>query len=281
MSTATENQSCEIRLDVPYGGGPQGNLCVDMYLPTAEGLHPALLCLHGGAWLRGSQRQYKSWGPFLAQRGYAVIAVDYRLSSQISPAWPGVWEDVRGALDWLNEQAAALRVDTSRLGTIGDSAGGHMAAMLALHEATSLQIRTMVGVYGIYDLPDWWRVTQPPKRTDDPVKKLMGKSYLEAKEDYENFSPVHLAQKLPAKPTAKFLIIHGDEDAIVHHNQSERFVAALREKNADVEDMLIAGAGHHWFTLADDNPARKRVDEEPNVTVAPALLRFLESGLRV
>jgi dipeptidyl aminopeptidase/acylaminoacyl peptidase len=65
----------------------------------------------------------------------------------------------------------------------------------------------------------------------------------------------------------------------VHHNQSERLVAALRAKDASVEDMLIPGAGHHWFTLADDNPARRRVDEEPNVTVAPVFLRFLEHGL--
>jgi acetyl esterase/lipase len=276
MSTET---AVETRLDVPYGGGPKGNLCVDVYLPKRPGLHPALICLHGGAWLRGSQRQYKSWGPYLAARGYGVVSVDYRLSSQVSPAWPGVWEDVCGALAWLKSNAAELQLDTARLGTIGDSAGGHMAAMLALHEATAPQIRAMVGVYGIYDLPDWWRVTQPPKRTDDPVKKLMGKSYAEAKPDYENFSPAHRAQRLSAKPQAKFLIIHGNEDAIVHHNQSERFVAALRERNADVEDMLIAGAGHHWFTLAEDNPARKRVDEVPNVTVAPALLRFLEKSL--
>jgi hypothetical protein len=53
----------------------------------------------------------------------------------------------------------------------------------------------------------------------------------------------------------------------------------LRDKDAQVEAMLIPGAGHHWFTLADDNPARRRVDEEPNATVAPVLLRFLEGVL--
>ena len=275
----SENSHLDIRLDVPYGGGPTGNLCLDLYLPSGKGPHPALLCLHGGAWLRGSQRQYKSWGPWLAERGYAVVAADYRLSSQISPAWPGVWDDVCRALDWLNTQAPSLNVDATKLGTIGDSAGAHMAAMLSLHESTAARIRAVVGVYGIYDLPDWWRVTQPPKRTDDPVKKLMGKSYTEAKEDYENFSPLHRVQALKSRPGARYLVIHGDEDAIVHHNQSERFIAVLREKNADVEDMLIPGAGHHWFTLAEDNPARKRVDEEPNVTVAPVLLRFLERTL--
>lgn len=272
-------QAVAIRLDLPYGGGPEGNHRLDLYLPSGNGPHPALICLHGGAWLRGSQRQYKSWGPWLAEHGYGVVAVDYRLSSQVSPAWPGVWEDVCSALNWLLTNAPSLNVDVHRLGTIGDSAGGHMAAMLSLHEDTAKHIRAMVGVYGIYDLPDWWRVTQPPKRTDDPVRKLMGKSYTEAKDDYENFSPVHRAQRLQAKPQASYLIIHGNEDAIVNHNQSERIVAALRDKNADVEDVLIPGAGHHWFTLAEDNPARKRVDEEPNVTVAPLFLRFLERRL--
>ena len=275
----SKRSSVEIRLDLPYGGGPAGDLCVDVYLPTSAEMHPAVLCLHGGAWLRGSKGQYKSWGPWLAERGYAVVAVDYRLSSQVSPAWPGVWEDICRALDWLVAHASSLNVDPARLGTIGDSVGGLMAAMLTLDATTAKHIRAMVGVYGIYDLPDWWRVTQPPKRTDDPVKRLMGKSYPEAKAAYENFSPLHRVQNLPDGPTASYLIIHGNQDTIVHHNQSDRLIDALRDKKGQVEAMLIPGSGHHWFTLAEDNPARKRVDEEPNATVAPVLLRFLEREL--
>jgi acetyl esterase/lipase len=280
MSEMKDQSTVEVRLDVPYGGRVSGTLCSDLYLPKKQGPHPALLCLHGGAWLRGSQRQYKSWGPWLAQRGYAVVAVDYRLSSQISPAWPGVFEDVCRAFHWLIAQASALSTDTRRLGVIGDSAGGHMAAMLSVEESTAKHVRAVTGVYGIYDLPDWWRVTQPPKRTDDPVRKLMGKSFPEAKEEYENFSPRHRVKALNSRPNASYLIIHGDEDAIVHHNQSEGFVAALQEKNADVETLMIPGAGHHWFTARDDNPARRRVDQEPNTTVAPVLLRFLEKALK-
>jgi acetyl esterase/lipase len=279
MSETSDLSFVEVRLDVPYGGGQSQTLCNDVYLPKRQGSHPALLCLHGGAWLRGTQRQYKSWGPWLAERGYAVVAVDYRLSSQISPAWPGVFEDVCRAFHWLIAQAPALNIDTERLGVIGDSAGAHMAAMLSLEETTAKHVRAMVGVYGIYDLPDWWRITQPPKRSDDPVHKLMGKSLTEAKEEYENFSPLHRVQTFKAPPSASYLIIHGDEDAIVHHNQSERFVAVLREKHADVETLTVPGAGHHWFTLTDDNPARRRVDQEPNATVAPVIMRFLEKAL--
>ena len=267
--------SVEVRLTCLTAAGRRRIFASTSICRRVPAMHPALLCLHGGAWLRGSQKQYKSWGPWLAERGYAVVAVDYRLSSQVSPAWPGVWEDVCRSLDWLIAKASSLQIDSARIATIGDSVGGHMAAMLSLHERTAQHIRAMVGVYGIYDLPDWWRVTQPPKRTDDPVVRLMGRSYREAKEDYENFSPLHRLQKLAGRPTASYLIIHGDQDAIVHHNQSERFLSALRDKDAQVQSILIPGAGHHWFTLADDNPARRRVDEEPNTTVAPVLLRFL------
>lgn len=265
--------SIQIRLDVPYGGGPEKNLCVDLYSPISAGAHPALLCLHGGAWQHGTQRQYQSWGPWLAERGYVVVAVDYRLS-QVSPGWPGVWHDVCRSLDWLIENASSLHVDPSRIATIGDSVGAHMAAMLSLDEKTATRIRAMVGVYGVYDLPEWWRFTD--KRSENPVVKLMGKAYGDAKDDYETFSPLHRLQQLEGRPLAKYFIVHGDQDTRVHHNQSERFIAALREKQAKVDSMLISGAGHSWFTFAEDHTARRRVDEEPNASVAPKLLRFLK-----
>ena len=107
----------QIRVDVPYGGGPEENLCVDIYSPSSPGTWPALLCLHGGAWLHGSQKQYQSWGPWLAERGYVAVAVGYRLS-QVSPAWPGVWHDVCRSLDWLIANASSLRVDPARVAAI-------------------------------------------------------------------------------------------------------------------------------------------------------------------
>src|SRR5262249_53499728 len=152
QSVENNNSSAQIRLDVPYGGGREQNLCVDVYLPASAGPHPALLCLHGGAWMRGSQRLYQSWGPWLAERGYAAVAVDYRLSTQISPAWPGVWEDVCCSLEWVIANASSLHVDRARIAAMGDSAGAHMAAMLSLDEKTAQQIRAVVGVYGVYDL---------------------------------------------------------------------------------------------------------------------------------
>ena len=267
----------EIRLNVPYGGGPEGELCNDLYLPGGAGPYPALLCLHGGAWARGAPRQYQEWGPWLAARGYAVVAVDYRLSTEVSPSWPGVHEDVQRALRWLVEEAPALRVDPARLGLVGDSAGGHMATLLSLEDWVRPHVRAVVGVYGIYDLIDWWEVTQA--RMDDPVGKLMGKTPAQAPEDYRRFSPLQGVEAQGVPPGVPYLIIHGEQDPIVHHNQSERFIAALRAAGAEVETLFVPGAGHSWFTYLPNEPDRRRVDQEPNVTVAPVLRSFLERSM--
>jgi acetyl esterase/lipase len=270
------HHSVEVRLDVPYGGGPGRNLCVDIYLPAGRGPHPALLCLHGGAWLHGSQRQYESWGPWLADKGYAVVAVAYRLSSEVSPAWPGVWQDVCLALDWLIANASSLNIDAGRIGAVGDSVGGLMAAMLSLEQRTAPHIRAVVGVYGVYDLPEWWRVRKALNGSEDPVGRLMGRPYEEAREDYESFSPVHRLRELVSPPAAGFFIIHGNQDTRVPHDQSVRFLGALHARGVVHESLFIPGAGHSWFTYAKDHAARRRVDEEPNITVAPRLLNFLE-----
>ncbi len=268
----------EVRLDVPYGGGPDGKLCNDVYLPAGPGPHPVLYCLHGGAWARGSHRQYQEWGPWLAARGYALVAVDYRLSKDVSPSWPGVHEDIQRALRWVLEEAPGLRVDPDRLGLVGDSAGGHMAALLSLEDWVRPHLRAVVGVYGIYDLLDWWKVTQG--RLDDPVGKLMGNTPAEAPDDYRRFSPLQGVEAQGVPLGVPYLIIHGEQDPIVHHNQSERFIAALRAAGAEVETLFVPGAGHSWFTYLPDQPDRRRVDQEPNVTVAPVLLDFLERNLR-
>ena len=116
----------EVRLDVPYGGGPDGKLCNDVYLPAGPGPHPALFCLHGGAWARGSHRQYQEWGPWLAARGYALVAVTTgcrRMSRRL-------WRLQRGnstSAALVMEEAPAALVE-ERLGSWANSAGGQWRA---------------------------------------------------------------------------------------------------------------------------------------------------------
>ena len=249
----------------------------DLYLPAGPGPHPALFCLHGGAWARGSHRQYQEWGPWLAARGYALAAVDYRLSKDVSPSWPGRAPRTSNEPSLANGGGAraAHRSGAARAGRrLGRRTHGGAAFAGGLGEAAPA---SRGGVYGIYDLFDWWSVTQA--RHDDPVGRLMGRTPAEAPQDYHRFSPLQGVAARGVPPGVPYLIIHGEEDPIVHHNQSERFIATLRAAGAEVETLFVPDAGHSWFTYLPNEPDRRRVDQEPNVTVAPVLLDFLERNL--
>lgn len=92
---------------------------------------PALLHIHGGGYVLGSPDMMDAANHNLAMAlGCRVISVDYRLAPETP--FPGALEDCYNALTWVFRKAEALNVDTSRIGVKGESAGGGLAAALAL-----------------------------------------------------------------------------------------------------------------------------------------------------
>lgn len=106
---------------------------VRLYRAAAPGTaaSPCLLYLHGGGWVLGSLETHDALCRRLAQRlGACVLAVDYRLAPE--HRYPAAVEDSVTALRWLAASAPALGIDPARLAVGGDSAGGNLAAVLAL-----------------------------------------------------------------------------------------------------------------------------------------------------
>jgi acetyl esterase len=96
-----------------------------------EGLLPAMLYLHGGGFTVGSLETHDSLCRQIVRRsGVAVVALDYRLAPE--HRFPAAVEDSWGALQWLARHAATLGLDGTRLAVGGDSAGGTLAAVMAL-----------------------------------------------------------------------------------------------------------------------------------------------------
>lgn len=83
-------------------------------------------------WQNGSRLSYQSWGPWLAQRGFVVLAINYRLSKPGQKTYPQAAQDVHAAVQFLRSKAEAFKVDPERVGMMGDSAGGHLVALNAL-----------------------------------------------------------------------------------------------------------------------------------------------------
>jgi acetyl esterase/lipase len=106
---------------------------LDLYAPAEpppSGGRPAVLAIHGGGWRGGSKADYGRMAAVLAQRGYVVAAIDYRLSKPGAPSWPDNVADVRAAVRWLRRHAAEYGVNPGRIVAMGASAGGHLAALL-------------------------------------------------------------------------------------------------------------------------------------------------------
>jgi len=119
--------------DVPYVPGREHNpkLRLDIYSNPHEGLWPAVVMIHGGAWFKGT----KSYDnkvficQALAARGYVVFTIDYRLAP--GTKLKGQAEDAMSAVIWVKEHAKEYGGDPARIGVTGGSAGGHLGALVA------------------------------------------------------------------------------------------------------------------------------------------------------
>lgn len=121
--------------------GTTDNLQLDLYVPPATTApHPAVVIIHGGAFVGGSRSDYAGIAEKWMERGYAAIAIDYRLDAnlngphtaqdQLNAATEAI-QDAQEAVRWLRANAATYDIDTTRIAAAGDSAGGAIALGLA------------------------------------------------------------------------------------------------------------------------------------------------------
>src|SRR5262249_4678916 len=134
----------------------------DLYQPKGLAKAPVLVAVHGGGWQVGTRAAYKYWGPYLARNGIAVFSIEYRLGPP--GIYPGAVYDVKAAIQFVRTKAATFDLDPDRIGLIGDSAGAHLSALVALADdqfaaryaeeanaQVSARVKVVVGIYGVYD----------------------------------------------------------------------------------------------------------------------------------
>ncbi len=118
----------DIERDAAFGRGGGRDLRADVYRPD-EPNGAGVLMIHGGGWRMGSKDMMPPQANALAAHGFTCVACEYRLTPEAP--WPAQIHDVKAAMRWFRHHAASLGVDPGRIAVLGNSAGGHLALLLA------------------------------------------------------------------------------------------------------------------------------------------------------
>jgi len=147
-------------------------LKMDYYGPKTTSKLPALLFIHGGGWRTGDKSQHRELAKSLADKGFRVFLIEYRLSTEA--LYPAAMLDVHDGLRFLFEQSKKFHVDINQISVAGFSAGGQMAALLGSTWDEPLYGKHSSGfkIHSVIDLDGILAYIHPESGEGDDSKKL-------------------------------------------------------------------------------------------------------------
>ena len=248
----SRDNSVEIIRSVPFSSADDKPILADIYLPTdRQGRLPAILMLHGGAWCCGDKVQIALHARYAAQRGYIVMAINYRLAPRHK--FPAQLIDCQAALHWLDNHAATYAVDPERIAAYGYSAGGHLAALLGTAEtafalgdyqspATLPRLRAIVAGGAPCDF-DWIR------GDSQALTYWLGGSRDQLPSVYRRASPTcHVDSQDPP-----VFLFHGESDRVVPLASARRMKSRLEGCGVATELLIIPQGRHLGAFLAPES----------------------------
>ena len=251
-----------VHRDLIYGRVGERELPLDLYLPPdTSSPVPVVIWVHGGAW-RGGGKGNGGRARNMTTRGFAVVAVEYRLSGEA--LFPAQIEDCKTAVRWVRANAKKYNLDPDRIGAWGSSAGGHLVALMGLthgenvfetddHSQYSSRVQVVCNWFGP---TDFLRMNDFEGRidhdaADSPESELIGGPIQENKEKVAAANPITYV----SKNDPPMLILHGEKDRTVPYNQSELLYAAMQKAGLDVTLYKVVNAGHGFGNATQDNQA--------------------------
>jgi acetyl esterase/lipase len=300
VGTAWGQGNVQTKTNVEYAVHDGLSLVGDLYSPASGGPHAAILFIHGGGFARGSKAGYgNTWGPYLAARGYVVFAIDYRLSTPSQTTWPQALLDCKAGLQYLRGNAAALAIDSDRIGVGGDSAGASLAALVAVTQdfpqfanhyptdafaSVGTKVKVAVPIYGVYDMTGQQKYESGLANNPKNLEQFLGGTpnqkagaYFETSAlNYIREAAQGLGSVATPNPGAKipWFLAWGMADPVVPPaGQSVVFVQALRDAGATVTAVPVPKTDHFWFPVT---PVTGKTGEPACEEITPA--KFSCSG---
>jgi len=227
------------------------DLKLDVYRPRSRPSRcPTLLQIHGGAWILGSKNEQGiPLMRHLAARGWVCVSANYRLSPRAT--FPDHLVDLKRAIRWIREHGSEYGANPDFLVVTGGSAGGHLAALVALtqnvpeyqpgFEHVDTSVRGCVAFYGVYDFTDSNGVWPHDGLFRLLERRVMKASRATAAAAYEKASPICRVDR-DAPP---FFVIHGNIDTMVPVAEARHFCRVFRDRaEAPLVYAEVPGAQH-------------------------------------
>jgi len=246
-------------IEVPGGGPAAASIRCLLFQPAAGAASAALLHIHGGGYVMGSPEMDAPRNIELVRAtGCAILSVDYRLAPEHPN--PAALEDCHAALLWLAARLRSLRIVSGRVGVIGESAGGGLAAALALaaRDRRSVTLGCQVLIYPMLVPPaQSVDAASPDARTGRHIWNRASNGYCWSAflsgGAAEPATIAGLATDLSGLPPA-FLAV-GDLDLFVHDNLA--YAGRLLRAGCPVEAHLYPGAIHGFDRMVDAPVSRR------------------------
>jgi acetyl esterase/lipase len=233
--------------DISYNAPGLPETLLDVYEPTAggSGSLPVVMYIHGGGWRGGDKRTAQPLLTRLADAGYVVVSIDYRLAPEHS--YPAQVEDCTAALEWIHEHISSYGGDRSRIAVAGHSAGGHLAALLGVGRGGVSMVEDSFAVQAVlvWAAPVDFLKRTPATNPSSMVSQFFGGRPEKIPDIARKASPLTYIDA----GDPPFMISHGTSDTSVPVGQSRMLTEALSAAGVAVEyHEVLRGLHDDLFT---------------------------------
>ena len=236
---------------VAYTAGAHGPLLADVYVPMGKGIHPGIVFIHGGGWKNGNRHQMIKLIKALAENGYVCFTIEY----DVDPVpFPTSFHESLAAVKFFRDHAGEYHLDPAHVAVAGSSAGGELAALVALNPegrplgtartrgaakgGSASGVQAAVILNGVLDLTDM-------AKTHDAgmITAYLGGTCETRMDACKDASPVfHVHAGAPP-----IYVGHGTADQTVPFAEAVAFTNALKAAHVPVQFFQAEGGKHTFW----------------------------------
>lgn len=256
-------EDIEFQKGLVYAKYGEREMHVDLFKPKRKGKSPAVIIVHGGAWITGHYTMENPLAIALAKLGYVAVTVEHRLSNE--KKYPAQIHDLKASVRWLRANAKRFGIDEKRIGAVGGSSGGHLVALLGAtndlpkfegnggNEKFSSRVQSVIDIDGTATFIDPGNIEKEIKGPWNTNTTLTGFTFAENPAIWTEASPItHVNPK--SAPTL-FL----NSSSFRPFQQREEMAAKLNALGITSEIIVVPDTPHPfwlfrpWFDTAVEN----------------------------